>query len=73
MKIVWKLKFTFSVRSKEDPKESYVFNPEVFLSQSSSKVDWTYDLHVRSCVNELFNDVVGEKCELNGKEETFSI
>lgn len=61
------------MRSKEDPKESYVFNPELFLSQSSSKVDWTYDLRVRSCVNEHFNDVVGEKCELNGKEETFSI
>ena len=72
MKIVWKLKFSFLVRSKSTIEGEYVFDPEAFLAQSSSKVNWEYILQVRSCVNEHFNDVMGEKCELNGLEESFT-
>ena len=51
--------------------EEYVFDPEEFISQSFTKVDWVYELQVCSCLNEHFNDVLGEKCEYNGKEESF--
>ena len=73
VKLVWKLKFTFSISPKKEIQndEEYVFDPEEFISQSFTKVDWVYELQVCSCLNEHFNDVLGEKCEYNGKEESF--
>ena len=43
-----------------------MFDPEQFLSQAMTKVDW-------SCVNERFNDALTEECELNGREYAFLV
>ena len=73
MKLVWKLKFTFSISPKKEVQndEDYVFDPEEFISQSFTKVDWVYELQVCSCLNEHFNDILGETCEYNGKAASF--
>lgn len=50
-----------------------MFDPEQFLSQAMTKVDWSYEVKVRSCVNERFNDALTEECELNGREYAFLV
>lgn len=58
---------------QSEVKEEYTFDPELFLSQAMTKVDWSFDVKVRSCVNERFNDALAEECELNGREYTFLV
>ena len=50
-----------------------MFDPEQFLSQAMTKVDWSYEVKVRSCVNERFNDALTEESELNGREYAFLV
>ncbi|KAK8813885.1 hypothetical protein WA556_000456, partial [Blastocystis sp. ATCC 50177/Nand II] len=66
VRIGWKLQFSFLFLKKreKEAKEEYVFDPEQFLSQAMTKVDWSYEVKVRSCVNERFNDALTEECEL---------
>ncbi|OAO13658.1 E set domain-containing protein [Blastocystis sp. ATCC 50177/Nand II] len=75
VRIGWKLQFSFLFLKKreKEAKEEYVFDPEQFLSQAMTKVDWSYEVKVRSCVNERFNDALTEECELNGREYAFLV
>ena len=77
MKIGWKLKFSFFFNAKREVDEasesSFEFIAEDLLGESLTKVNWSYDILVKSCVNPKFNDVLSERCEVNGKEETFMI
>ena len=69
VKTAWKVKFSFYYLKKPAAaEEEYVFDPEVFLTQAMMKVDWSYDIKVKSCVNERFHDRIREECELNGRE-----
>lgn len=69
VKTAWIVKFSFYyLKKKPAAAEEYVFDPEVFLTQAMTKVDWSYDIKVKSCVNERFHDRIREECELNGRE-----
>ena len=77
--ISWKIRFSFSFSpdwSRRDTPETsacYVFNPDQYHDQKLTKVDWTYDLDVRGCVNERFGDVLKVRSEFDGKEETLRV
>ena len=53
------------------PEEAscYVFEPEEYLGQSLTKVDWSYDLSVVSCVNEHLGEKLGVQDPFEGREE----
>ena len=72
VKIGWKLKFSFFFNAKREVEEasesSYEFIAEDLLGESLTKVNWSYDILVKSCVNPKFNDVLSERCEVNGPE-----
>lgn len=74
MRIGWKLKFCFFYNPKRSAEkevgEDTEFNGSEFMTQSLTKVNWSYDVLVRSCVNPKFNDELKERCRMNGKEET---
>lgn len=74
MRIGWKLKFCFFYNPKRSAEkevgEDFEFNGSEFMTQSLTKVNWSYDVLVRSCVNPKFNDALKERCRMNGKEET---
>ena len=79
VKIAWKLRFSFFFNpkwnSQEPPEKAacYVFDPEEYLSQNLTKVDWTYDLMVLSCLNERFGETLGVREEMEGREENMTI
>ena len=50
-----------------------MFDPEEYLSQNLTKVDWTYDLMVLSCLNERFGETLGVREEMEGREENMTI
>ena len=73
--IAWKLRFSFFFNpkwnSQEPPEKAacYVFDPEEYLSQNLTKIDWTYDVMVLSCLNERFGETLGVREEMEGREE----
>ena len=70
----WKLRFSFSFNPKwkqipaPESLSCYEFNPDEYHNQKLTKVDWSYELDVRSCVNERFGDVIEVRSELDGQE-----
>ena len=50
-----------------------MFDPEQFLSQAMTKVDWSYEVKVRSCVNERFNDALTLGCVAGARTTTAAL
>lgn len=77
--IAWKLHFSFFFNPKwnsQEPPEktvAYTFDPEEYLNQKLTKVDWTYDITVLSCLNERFGETLGVREEMEGREENMTI
>lgn len=71
----WKLCFSFFFNPKWEtrvvPEEAscYMFEPEEYLGQNLTKIDWNYDLPVVSCVNEYLGEKLGVQDRFEGREE----
>lgn len=46
-----------------------MFEPEEYLGQNLTKIDWNYDLPVVSCVNEHLGEKLGVQDRFEGREE----
>ncbi|KAK8800946.1 hypothetical protein WA588_001774 [Blastocystis sp. NMH] len=73
--VSWKLCFSFFFNPKWEtrvvPEEAscYMFEPEEYLGQNLTKIDWNYDLPVVSCVNEHLGEKLGVQDRFEGREE----